>query len=461
MTYTKKFTIYLLLCTLFINSDIVAYPVLGEFNKSADGHNVLILVDKNSHIDSQTEKQSKTNTIPSFRKILSDNEINLILEDRLDVILSNIRKNINIWNAEFEADPQWNSIIEQNYSNLTPSNIVYKKMTLDPKATTKLFVLLSKVKNYIDNLPLKEHLGFTQKIGANKDNNFFKSCQSAKDYFRLDRSNKATATVTLADWRTPNIVTITTNYKNGLETLSQDLYLIDKESWPNFIEDLARAFLPQNTSATEFCPIDTLKTKDLLNDIEVILKKLEQLESATSIDAEKELWSSFRVRIQTAKEYILNAVSIFKNLSQEDKNSFQQLFKEMPKYHYAQLHWFAIVYAYILKDKNQANNIFPDGNHDWVKILTEDLLYIGLMDAILDSKIKQTKAVIYLNQESYKIISQHLLNLGYNKLLAFDNLSTGAPLTGAELEMLANQFPVNVLRIKQILQKPLMSSLTF
>jgi len=472
MTHTKNFIINIILSSFLINSTIVGYPILGEIYKSTSenssaGHTVLLVVEKNSNnntVDQKIEHQFKSGSIPTIRKLLADDEITIILEDRLDQIAEKIKKSIAIWNEEFEADPHWDSIIEQNYSNPTPPKIVYKKQTLDPKAATKLFVLLSKMKTHIDNLPLKEHLNFVQKMGAQKDNNLFKSCKVAKDYYKLNNKSGLTrwlsAKVTLADIRSRTIMNVTTNYQNGLTALSKELSFLDKQVWPNFLEDIARAFVPQNKDSSYFSPSDKLKTKDLLDDLETILKKLNQFESANTVGAEKILWADFKLQIQKAKEYVLHSVAIFKNLSHDDKDLFAKLFNEMPKYQYAQLPWFAIFYAYMLRDKNPDNAIYPDNSDEWLKILTQDLLYVGLMEGILDSKIKQTKAVVYINQDSYEIISQHLLNLGYTKTLGFNNVNSVTCISAQEFQTLTNQFPVSVARINQLF-KPLSYSIKF
>lgn len=453
MTYTKKSIILFIICILVSNKTLLSYPILGEFYKSSDNHNILILVD-NSKSDNITEKRFKSSVIPYFKKILSDNEINIILENRLEQIVWTLQKNINAWSTEFESDPKWNSVVEQNYSSYNTSQIQYKKTALDPKSATKFFVLVSNVKNYLENLSLKEHLNFVRKIGTNKDNNLFNSCRSTKDYFRLDRSVKAQASITLADWRTPTIMNITQNYQNGLVKLSQDLHLIEGELQPDAIEDLARAFVPQHVNAIDFKPEDKLSIKNLLDDIELILKKLDQLQEAATNESDQELWSIYRNRIQKAKEYILDSVTTFKNLPLKYRNNFEQLFKGMPKYQYAQLHWFAIIYAQLLKNGNSTNS---DENNEWAKILTKDLVEIGLLNAILESKSKKTKALVYLNEDSYKAISQKLLSSGYAKTLVFNN-NDNNHIKPEEFGSLANEFPVNVLRIKQLMQKPVMCS---
>lgn len=471
MTHTKKINIYILLCGLFINDALYSHPFLGEFYKSTSGHNLLILVDNNTPStgseDLDKERQFKRNAIYSIEKLLSNTEINLILENRPEETSTNIKEFIDTCSKNFDADPKWNEIVEQNYSNPNSSNLTYKAMNLDPKSATKLYILVSNMKKHLDDLPLKDHLNFILKHSTH-NNNFFKSCRFAKDYFKLDRVvNKSKsdlpkvntlATVTFADWRSDNIMNITTKYRNGLKVLSQNAYLSDKQSWSNFAEDIARAFVPQNKENLEFTPLDTLRTKDLLDDLEAIIKKLNQLENSTSIEAEQELWLKFKIEMQIAKDYILNSISIFKNLSQEDKDAFEKLFKTMPKYQYAKLHWFAIIYAYLLKDKNPANAIYPE-NNEWVKILTEDLLYAGIMDAILASKIKDTNTVLYINQDTYKIISENLAHLEYNKAIEFNN-STNDPIDIDQLQILVNQFPVSIARLKQVL-KPITCSLKF
>jgi len=456
MTDPKKFLTYLLLCSFFINNMLISYPVLGEFYRCGDqdGHTILILVDKIG--TDKSEKEYKASVIPSIRKLLTDNEVDMILPLIPQKISDAITKMVNDWNNEFESDPKWNSIVEQNYSNAFPP-ITYRKANLTPREATRLFVSLSKMKNYINNLPLKEHLNFTQKT-ENKEGNNLKSHRAAKDFFLNKQSAQISASITFADWCTPAISYIAENYTNGVKVLP--LNNDDNELELSYLRNLVQAFIPQDINSTEFYPENDLKIKNLLNDLEVVIKKLDHFLSNPNIsNQEKDLWENYRIRILNAREYILNAVIIFKNLSPADKNNFEQLFKTIPKYQYAQVHWFAIVYAYVLKNKDLQGNIYQDLDIHWAKLLTEDLLYIGLMDAIIKSKNNQTKAILYLNESNYSIISQNLLNFGYSKTLVFDNRQNNNSISSDELQLLVNQFSVNVLRIKQLLEKPIVASI--